>query len=1213
MSRSKKILFWAIGGIGILLTLLLAVSLLVPRFVNLELYREKILAEFSRTTKGEVAFQEIHFSFFPRPKLKVHQGRISRAGEFNAVFESLSIIPGILPLLKGEIRVRGLRVETPEVTINLPERIDKNAESRNEFSVEANRKKLFAGLGFLAARIPGLALRIKNGKIYIFQGQKPRFWFKDVQARIKFPPGELRMDIHCKSNFGEKISLNGSINPENFKSTGHLEMIHLQPQELITYFYPVVSSLVKDAQLNLNIDFKTDGLGGLQAEVQGSIPFLTLYLKNRKTVFKGKGLKIFFYMSGGKTTVVLNKLDLDSPQLHMAGQLDIDPTSPRIRLKLEGREIDVASTREAVIALAGNIPAVQDTFNIIKGGTVSLITFHSQGRSVADLANAKNIFIKGRMLGGEIFIPKADLNFENVNGDVVISEGILEGKDLEVRLGNSTGSSGRLKLGLAGTTPPFHLDMNVNADLSQLPPILQRLVGNKSFVKEITLIDHLKGNATGKLVLGESLESLKVDVDVSELDLTTRYQRIPFPLEIHGGQFSYGQNEILAKDIAGRLGTSSFSHLSARFDWNKEPFIEIQSGRSEIVLEEIYPWLLTFEKLKNALTNYPSMNGRMRLSSLDFKGPLFKPDQWRFQTNGEVRNLVVNTPFIPGPVSLSFGKFTALPKTFSLVNAQSTILDASLSGSCVLYGYLEGLQKADVIFQGNMGPEAIQWTSNLISLPSELGVQSPLSVSRAHLKWDRGATNIAFTGKLDVKNGPGVSMEVLLNSEELMIKDLLIQDKTSQASFALARSKKAFDLDFKGNLDKSTVDELLTNNQFLSGWIKGDFRARILLDQPMHSRVWGKLQATGLELPWKLKAPVKIDQVSLDSADHMLKIESAVFRWEESRLTLDGTVNISTEKPQIDLTLSADCIDWNKIEKILNRKNNQSDSQSAENLWSLPIQGNLRVQSECFKYGRFALSPFRADITFDQEGMDVDVIEASLCGISLPGSLNIAPQQRTLNFKPISKNLALDTTLTCLGKQERIVTGNFDLNGTLSALVKNEEVLRALRGDFELNAKKGRIYRYGLVSKIFGFLNVAGIIKGDLPEFSKDGFPYHSINATADLENGKLMLKEAILVSPSMDIACQGEIDIIDQKVNLRLLVVPLKTVNFAVNKIPLLHNIFGKNLVSVPLKASGDLADMKVTPFSPSAMGSGLLGIMKKTLQLPTKIIKTVPSGEIE
>ncbi|GAH11846.1 unnamed protein product, partial [marine sediment metagenome] len=98
--------------------------------------------------------------------------------------------------------------------------------------------------------------------------------------------------------------------------------------------------------------------------------------------------------------------------------------------------------------------------------------------------------------------------------------------------------------------------------------------------------------------------------------------------------------------------------------------------------------------------------------------------------------------------------------------------------------------------------------------------------------------------------------------------------------------------------------------------------------------------------------------------------------------------------------------------------------------------------------------------------------------------------------------------------------------------------------------------------------------------------------------------------SPSMGIACEGDIDLVKKKVDLTVLVAPFKTVDRIIKHIPLVNNILGGKLISIPFRAIGELADPDVIPLSPTAVGSGLFGILQRTLKLPITIIQPVLPG---
>ncbi len=156
-------------------------------------------------------------------------------------------------------------------------------------------------------------------------------------------------------------------------------------------------------------------------------------------------------------------------------------------------------------------------------------------------------------------------------------------------------------------------------------------------------------------------------------------------------------------------------------------------------------------------------------------------------------------------------------------------------------------------------------------------------------------------------------------------------------------------------------------------------------------------------------------------------------------------------------------------------------------------------------------------------------------------------------------------------------------------------------------SKDGIIYHFPLLAKIFSFLNVTELLRGELPDFTAEGFKYNSISVKGRIRQGIFVLKEAVIDGTTMQLAGEGEINLTDNKINLTILVAPFKTVDFLVSKIPLVGYILRGTLISIPLKVTGDLADPTIFVLSPTAVGEGVLGMMKRTLSLPVKIIEPV------
>jgi hypothetical protein len=161
----------------------------------------------------------------------------------------------------------------------------------------------------------------------------------------------------------------------------------------------------------------------------------------------------------------------------------------------------------------------------------------------------------------------------------------------------------------------------------------------------------------------------------------------------------------------------------------------------------------------------------------------------------------------------------------------------------------------------------------------------------------------------------------------------------------------------------------------------------------------------------------------------------------------------------------------------------------------------------------------------------------------------------------------------------------------------------------EFEAKNGRYDRYGLLGKIFEVLSPTGILK--IPDLAKEGFSYNTIKVGGNLRGGKIFIKEALVNASSTNLVFNGEIDLVNRKIDAVFLVVPFRTLDRIISLIPLVGYVMAGRLVAIPVKVSGDLENPDVTPFSPSAVGAGLLDTVKRFFGLPFHVIQPLLPGE--
>jgi len=838
------------------------------------------------------------------------------------------------------------------------------------------------------------------------------FKFININANTRLLLNRLTINLACKSNLWKKVSIKGLINPHLFTSKGQVDLTLFNPKILTDYLFPDTVLKVSDAGINLNLDFKSDKHHALHAKVQSHTAHLTLLHENENIVIKAKSLICKLNMDEEKTKVSLSKLVLDYPKLKASGQFLLNRMLKQTSLDIDVKKADVGSTRKVALVLAGNSGITKDIFEIVRGGNITEITFKSFGKSPVDLGKMENIFIRGRLRDGNIFVPAALLDLKDVDGSVTISNGILMGENIKARLGNSFGTNGMLELGFEKNVP-FYVETVIQADLAQLPPILKRLVKNKPFLKELSQIKKVSGSALGKMVLDGNTQSVEVGVYASKINLRARYGRIPYPLQIKGKRFAYKGTQISFDKLNAVIGKSLFSQLSGGITWKDEPHLKIKSRLSRLQMEEIYPWLLSYENTAAVFKDFKITQGITTLSDINLNGPVSNPMNWRINMKGSLENILINSPLSQDPISVADGKF---------------------------------------------------------------------------------------------------------------------------------------------NVTESTIPGTVKNNYI---------------------------------------------------------IESANLAWGNSRFTSEGSIIFSEEGLQLYTELSADEIGWDRVDQIIGYVNKKKDPGHDEKPWTLPVEGVFRIKSNYFTWGDLTFNPAHADIFLEDNEVFIDFTKANLCGISVPGSIKISSTNMELYLYPVAENRQLDDTVACHWKKNRLVTGNFNLSGKLFAISNSKEIGKVLNGKLKFSAKDGRIYRFGILAKIFALLNVTEIFRGKLPDVVKKGFAYDSIKADGKIENGKFMFKEFVVDGSSMTIVCEGYIDLVRDDMDLVVLVAPFKTVDYIIKHIPLVNHILGGKLVSIPFRVKGNPADPDVIPLSPTSIGAGVFGIIKRTLKLPVTIFQPLLSDK--
>ncbi len=607
------------------------------------------------------------------------------------------------------------------------------------------------------------------------------------------------------------------------------------------------------------------------------------------------------------------------------------------------------------------------------------------------------------------------------------------------------------------------------------------------------------------------------------------------------------------------------------------------------------------------------LNGRVAFlpeeKGIGSSGP---PLQESFRLGGDAK-CTIEAPGIPmGSVILSVERIEALPGTFTFSGARARLADLSVSLSGRIDNYLTTSRTVNLDLTGTAGPNTVQWLRDSASLSPLLTPRAPLNLSDTHIRWVPGTLQAA--GRATVKGGPALDFDIRISPGDILLKRLAVHDKESRANLSLKMSERVVDLSFSGNLTRKTLDDLFGNELFPFGWMKGDLKVRLPLDHLAAASAEGVFETEQMVVPWKSKVPFTIDRLMLSARDGDVKLDPAAITLGSSKGVFSGTITASDIGVVLDLDLTSRVIEWDDLrelflpkEKSEGTEKEPGEERDTPKKRAIPIRGTLRVDVDALRGKRFTFQPVRGTILLDQDGMRYDIRETAVCGIGIAGTGVVSRGASNLSLNVSAKEQELAPTLLCLAGSDLKITGKFDLTGRIAGAGPNKDLMRSLGGKIAFAAKNGSVNNDVVVTPILRYKRINDLLGDKAADAKQNGIPYDTFGIRGTVNSGTLTVTEGVIKSPLMNLAANGDVDLVNDRLDITFLIAPFKTVDAVVKKIPLLGNILGGTLVTVPVRVHGPFKEPKVTPLPPSAVGEGLIGIMKRTLELPFNVIDDV------
>jgi len=1183
-------------AVAVVVVLLGAALAALPLLVDSDAVRRVVEREISALAGGDVRYDSLAVHLFPQPRAAIRGVTVRVPGLVDGRVAELDVSLSLLPLLAGNVRPTAIRIEQPAFEL----RIEPGGGGAGDpFAVY--RGSVGPIVDALARDARGMTIEVVDGRLDLAYAGRRRVSLSGLAAEAEVSADAIDASVSSAADLWRAVQGRLTIAPGSLAASAKLQVTGLQAATVLDAMQSTGALAVRPAPLDASLDAETDGRRTARATLTAALPQLALVRGARTLELGAVRVAADVARDAQALTLSLRSFQLGELVPQATGSLRAKPDGTAPALALQIPALDLARLRAAALTLAGDIDAVRAAAAMLTAGTVRELTLTAAGGDFAALAELRALRAEAQLEAAAVAVPAAGIAVRKGGGHLALAEGELRGTELTGEIGRSRFSAGGLLVAFLPATVLRSLDAAVDADLVDVLTITRHVLGRAGGAA-LADLESLQGRAGGRFAYEARRSGPHFAVEVAKLAATGRYRGVPFPLEVSQASISYAGDRLRVRGLAGSVGSSRVQGGGeAELVFGAEPGVRSARAAFSLVLDELYPWLASLERLQPALRELRSVTGTAAVQLVRLSGPLANPAALDFEAVVQPQQLRASLTELPAPLTLAGGEANVTPRALRLNGLQASLLDARVTVSGTVQDYASPDRRVDLALAGGAaGQQALDWARARWQVPAKAMPRAPLSLAGGRLQWPADAPgSLGAQGTVGLAEKVDAEFDLTWRPGDLDLRRLSLKDADSDATIALKWAPSRVDLAFRGTLDNRTVERLLAPPPEVQGSLRGDFRASIDLNAPRRSTATGTLEGEGLDVLERWGVPLLIDRVRVDVAGDAVRIRDTVLRLAGERFAVSGSVERKPETFAIDAHLSAERLDAGRLLAGF-----RGDRRPTGAAWDLPVEGRVVVAAKSVVYDERVFQPVVATVSLAPNRIVADVTDARLCGVALSLKAVLAPGAATVTGRGQSRDQDLAQGAECLARENHALTGRFDLDLELAASGAPEALLRTARGSFRFVAREGRIQNAPAITRILFLNNVAALLRSGPDQLLAGGLEYTQITLTATLEGSRARVESVTFDSPSLGMAGSGEVEFVHRTLAIHGLVAPFANINAVARQIPILGAMFNTRLVGIPVSVTGDWRDPTVVPLGPEAVGQSLVNLMGATFRAPIDLL---------
>ncbi len=1155
----KKLLKTLVLLVLVLVALAAGAVLLLPYTVNLSPVKREISKRLSEALNATVTVSSVEVSVLPRPAIS---GRdIEVKGEnYLVYFKAVNLYPDLYALLKKKVTLRGVTLVSPEITIHL------------EKKKERNWQEILASL---AAIVPE-GFSFSDGKLKLFRGDEFLLSVLEADGEVALSREQLLLELEAKSSFSRDLFFKVRVNPEARMAEGLLKVTAAN----LSFLKKLKREIpIGRTNLNASAAFTVEG----SDLVVGFLAEDSKVVVNERT-FSLKRLEGEFAYSKDYLHLDIKDLRLDSPLFK--GSL-LFGTGKEATLEVIFSETDLKDLREALLSSFPKKRALEKVFSILREGRLTRGEFKAKAKSPSRLFHLKNFVFSSLVRNGRISLKRPELELSKLSGSVSLIFGSLtfvgSGELPELKVPEA-----EVKIHLVDSSAPLRLKLRASGSVSEALSVAFKV---NERLKERLKGLRLEGKASGKILVTGTRKKARVTFCLRPDSVLVFHERLPFPLEIDGGSVEYRSKVLFFSGVKVSFPPGTLRAVSAVLELKKGLNLEVKEARGTLKYPELVKFLDRFGAAK-PLKKYSFKTLLVEVKKLSVEGPLkrFKELTKTLRIEGVIPSGSLRVPWLEEVVRFNDLNFSYSSSRLEFGPGEYQLLDAYFEGS----GHLNLKTKlVSLRIKGTAKEEFIKRVLKKLKVSEKWTPLVPLKVLDFSLRV-APKREVQAMGEFETPTKARVSFIVRKDEDALRVESARAAFNGMGAEVSLEKTEEKVTFSFRGTMSQRLLKGILSTAPEFSGTFSGDINGVVFPRSPFLSRFSGNFTAKNLKLPFE-GGPL-VEEAFGSAEGRKVRFSKLRILAKGNRFFVTGELELALKNLRFEGTVRSNYVDIVAFKEVLPRKKEGT----------LSVVGRLQFDFEKVRISpRFYIEKARGDLFVYPDKKILVFPEATFCKIPVNGKL-VLSSEKELRLNTYQPKGSLKELTKCLfGKTW--MEGSYRLKAEL-ILKGKDSWFEKSSGLIWLSSDSGRLYKFGALARILGLLSPIDLFKGNIPPPEKNEFPYSKLGIKGDLKDSTFYIKEAFVEGPGLRLFATGKVKVPKGELDLVVLASPFKTVDTIASSIPVIGFVLtgkDKMLISVPISVKGNIKRPEVVPLHPKAVGKSILGIFKRVFDIPAEIIK--------